>query len=138
MEHQSGPRIHLFAYGSLREGERDHGLLQPAQRLGIVTTAPRYRLVDLGVYPALIARGTFSVVGELYAIDRELRRQLDVLKECPILFQRESIELATGDWAEAYVMREDQVPGRRRLHVADWKQRFAPRSTPQMRRLRMR
>ena len=128
----------MFAYGSLREGERDHAQLQGAQRLGIVSTAPRYRLVDLGVYPALIARGTLSIVGELYSIDRELRRQLDVLKECPFLFQRESVELATGDWAEAYVMREDQVPGRRRLHVADWKQRFAPRVTPRMRRLRMR
>jgi len=138
MQDGSGSCLHLFAYGSLREGERDHALLQGAERLGIVSTAPRYRLVDLGVYPALIARGTFSIVGELYRIDRELRRQLDVRKECPFLFQREPIELATGDWAEAYVMREDQVPGRRRLRVADWKQRFAPRSTPRTWRVRMR
>ena len=52
---------------------------------------------------------------------------LDVLKECPILFQRHSIELLTGQHAEAYVMRDEQVRGRRRLHTGDWKKRFSPR-----------
>ena len=124
---ERGDRFLLFAYGSLREGERDHSAMAGAERLGTAVTAPRYRLVDLGVYPALVAGGSLSVVGELYAVDREVRRRLDVLKECPILFERGLVELADGQMAQAYLMREEQVRGKRRLHVGDWKQRFAPR-----------
>jgi gamma-glutamylaminecyclotransferase len=122
--------ILLFAYGSLREGERDHAALADAECLGLVATPPRYRLVDLGVYPALLEGGQLSVTGELYRIDRELRRRLDVLKECPILFQRHSIELLTGQHAAAYLMSDEQVRGRRRLHTGDWKMRFSPRFGP--------
>ncbi len=122
--------ILLFAYGSLREGERDHAALAQAECLGPATTPPRYRLVDLGVYPALVEGGQLSVTGELYRVDRELRRRLDVLKECPILFQRHSIELLTGQHADTYLMREEQVRGRRRLHTGDWKKRFSPRFGP--------
>jgi gamma-glutamylcyclotransferase (GGCT)/AIG2-like uncharacterized protein YtfP len=120
-------RFTLFAYGSLREGERDHSELQGAERLGTAATAPQYRLIDLGVYAALIEGGGLRVVGELYAIDRQLRRRLDVLKQCPILFHRGRVELADGTLAEAYLMHEEQVRGKRRLHVGDWKQRFVPR-----------
>ena len=125
--------ILLFAYGSLREGERDHAELAEAECLGLVATPPRYRLVDLGVYPALVEGGELSVTGELYCVDRELRRRLDVLKECPILFQRHSIELLDGRHAGAYLMRDDQVRGRRRLHIGDWKERFSPRFGPRRR-----
>lgn len=123
-------RFRLFVYGSLRKGERDHAALAEAEHVGFARTAPKYRLIDLSVYPALVEGGQLAVVGELYSIDRELRRRLDELKECPILFQRVPIELEGGQRAEAYVMREEQVRGRRRLHVGDWKQRFAPRFGP--------
>jgi gamma-glutamylcyclotransferase (GGCT)/AIG2-like uncharacterized protein YtfP len=126
----AGDHFTLFAYGSLREGECDHSELQGAERLGTALTAPRYRLIDLGVYAALVQGGRLSVVGELYAVDRELRRRLDVLKQCPILFYRDRVELGDGTLAEAYLMREEQVRGKRRLHVGDWKQRFLPRFGP--------
>lgn len=116
----------LFAYGSLRKGEPHHELLEGVTCIGTAFTAPGYRLVDLGVYAAMIEFRGHRVFGELYRITRETRRRLDVLKEVPVLFQRSTIELEDGRQAQAYVMRDDQVPGRRRLRVEDWKQRFAP------------
>jgi len=129
MAESAAPRSKLFVYGTFRKGERNHDQLSGAEFIGAALTAPRYRLVDLTVYPALIA-GRMAVIGELYWVDRELRRKLDVTEQCPYLFQREAIELSDGEQVEAYVMRDEQVRGRRRLHVGDWKQRFAPRFGP--------
>jgi len=122
--------IRLFVYGSLLRGERDHELLGGATFLGPMKTAPRYTLVDLGPYAALLERGRVSVAGELYIVDKKQRFALDVKRECPILFQRVSVELEDGSRAEAYVMRDEQVRGKRRLAQGDWRERFAakPRS----------
>ena len=120
----------LFAYGSLRQGERDHAALDGAHCRGTVRTARGYRLVDLGVYAAMIEAGEQAVVGELYEITRETRRELDVMKEAGVLFHRVRVELEDGRSAEAYLMREDQVRGRRRLRTGDWKQRFSTASVP--------
>jgi gamma-glutamylaminecyclotransferase len=119
--------IRLFAYGSLLPGERDQHLLAGAKLVGPMKTAPRYKLVDLGVFPALIDGGTVSVTGELYVIDKKQRFVIDTVKQCPILFQREVISLEDGTSAEAYVMNEDQVRGKRRIAAGDWRQRFAPK-----------
>jgi gamma-glutamylcyclotransferase (GGCT)/AIG2-like uncharacterized protein YtfP len=83
--------------------------------------------VDLGLYPALLLEGETSVTGELYLVTRAQRFQLDVKKECPALFQRSVVKLADGSQAEAYVMREEQVRGKRRLKQGDWRGRFAPK-----------
>ena len=120
-------KLFIFAYGSLRRGEPDHAALEGAALVGNVRSAPGYRMVDLGVYPALIAFPGYCVSGELYHVTREIRRRLDVLKEVPVLFHRARITLEDGRIADAYMMHEAQVRGRRRLRVEDWKQRFAPR-----------
>jgi gamma-glutamylcyclotransferase (GGCT)/AIG2-like uncharacterized protein YtfP len=117
--------VRLFVYGKSLASEPEHGLLQGARCLGAVKTQPRYTLVDLGVYPALLETGATSVVGELYLVTREVRFTLDVKHECPALFQRTLVELSDGAQVEAYVMREEQVRGRRRIKNGDWCGRFA-------------
>ena len=119
----------LFIYGTLLPGERDHSLLAGAELLGPVATEPLFQLVELNVYAALIPDGTVSVQGELYAVSLEMRRQIDVKRQVPILFQRESIRLLDGSTVETYLMTADQVRGKRRLAHGDWRQRFAP-TTP--------
>jgi gamma-glutamylcyclotransferase (GGCT)/AIG2-like uncharacterized protein YtfP len=116
----------LFAYGSFRKGEADHAALAGSRHVGVARTAAGYRLVDLGVYAAMIESGDRRVSGELYEVTREVRRHLDVLKEAGVLFHRTRVRLEDGRTAEAYLMREDQVRGRRRLRVEDWKLRFQP------------
>jgi gamma-glutamylcyclotransferase (GGCT)/AIG2-like uncharacterized protein YtfP len=123
--------VRLFVYGSFLSGERDHSLIGGAERIAATRTEPSYTLVDLGPYAALIERGAVAVSGEVYLIDRKLRFELDVARECPILFQRVLVRLEDGSAAEAYAMREDQVRGKRRLAHGDWRRRFAPRPVPE-------
>lgn len=122
--------IRLFVYGTLLAGERDHALLDGAELVGPARTRAAYTLVDLGVYPALLEGGTVSIVGELYLVDKKQRFGIDVKKECPVLFQRISVDLDDGTRAETYAMREEQVRGKRRLADGDWQKRFAPRPRP--------
>jgi gamma-glutamylcyclotransferase (GGCT)/AIG2-like uncharacterized protein YtfP len=117
--------IRLFVYGSLLPGERDAELLKDARHLRSSTTPATYHLVELNGFPAMVRGGRLSITGELYAVSRESLREIDIRKEHPILFQRETIELESGETAEAYVMKLDQVRGRRRLKYGDWKKRFA-------------
>src|SRR5262245_18590280 len=119
--------IRLFVYGSLLPGERDHELLSGAELLGEARTPACCSLVDLGVYPALLLSGRVSVAGQLYRIDAKQRFAIDVRKECPVLFQRTTLELEGSGSAEVYVMNEEQVRGKRRIAGGDWRQRFAPK-----------
>jgi gamma-glutamylcyclotransferase (GGCT)/AIG2-like uncharacterized protein YtfP len=119
--------LRLFVYGLELSGEPEHPLLEGAQLLGEIRTAPHYTLVDVGPYPALLSRGTVSIAGELYSIDRKLRFTLDVKRQVPALFQRITVTLGDGSEAETYAMKDQQVGGKRRLAHGDWRQRFAPR-----------
>jgi gamma-glutamylaminecyclotransferase len=121
----------LFVYDSLLAGEPDHELLAGARALGPLTTRAEFQLVDLGPYAAIVRAGSTSIVGELYALDAMVLARIDVKREVPILFRRESIELSDGTRADTYLMPPDQVRGRRRLARGDWRNRFAP-STPRV------
>lgn len=120
----------LFVYGSLLPGERDHELLSAEQHLGSARTPAAYYLIELSGLPALVAGGTLEVSGELYRVSAATLHRIDVRKDHPVLFRRETIQLAAGKSAEAYLMTLDQVRGRRRLKIGDWRQRFqAPPSS---------
>jgi gamma-glutamylaminecyclotransferase len=121
----------LFVYGTLRQGEPRHALLAAGTALGAATTLPAFHLVDVGPYAALVRGGATAVHGELYSVDAQVRRAIDVALEVPILFTREVIELAEGGDADTYLLSLDQVRGRRRLAHGDWKQRFA-RNVPSL------
>ena len=123
------PEVRFFVYGLLLQGEREHGLLERAQLLGEVRTVPEHTLVDLDFYPALLIGGHVAVLGEVYAISRQLRFKLDVHHQCPALFRRVSVRLADGTDAETYVMDEDKVRGKRRLRGGSWRGRFEPRKS---------
>lgn len=115
----------LFVYGTLRQGEPQHALLAGSRFLAAATTAPAFSLVDLGPCAALVRGGSTAVVGELYAIDLQVRRALDVERQVPLLFQREKVALGGGSAADAYVLPADKARGKRRLAHGDWKQRFS-------------
>ena len=120
----------LFVYGSLLEGESDHGLLGAGQRLGAYQTEPAFHLIDLGAYAALVPGGSTSVVGEVYLVDLATLLKVDVARQVPILFDRVAVGLSDGSRGEAYVMNPDQVRGRRRLHHGDWRKRFTGNVQP--------
>jgi gamma-glutamylaminecyclotransferase len=125
MTHVSETEFRLFVYGSLLPGERDADLLREARHIGPAQTGAAYYLIELSGFPALVRGGPLAVSGELYLVPRKKLLEIDVRKEHPILFQRETIELDSGETAEAYLMKLDQVRGRRRLKVGDWRKRFS-------------
>src|SRR6185503_11935759 len=90
----------LFDYGSLLPGERDHELLATARHLGPAHTPAEYYLVELNAFPALVRGGRVEVMGELYAVDAAALLAIDLRKENPVLFKRETIKLAGGELAE--------------------------------------
>ncbi len=71
----------LFVYGTLMRGDVRAPALAGQQFLGPATTQPRYRLVDCGDYPGLIeAAAGVGIEGELYAVDAECLRKLDLIE----------------------------------------------------------
>ena len=120
----------LFVYGTLLSGERSHGRLGAAEKVGEARTAAIFHLVDLGPYPAMVIEGNTAVVGELYRVDATLLRELDVFEEVPLLFKRVQVPLESGSLADAYVMAPDQVRGKRRIAHGDWRKRMTPDVRP--------
>ena len=78
----------------------------------------------------MVAGGSTSVAGELYAVDQPTLLAIDVARQVPVLFKRVRIRLADGSEAESYVMDADQVRGRRKLHHGDWRKRFTGHVQP--------
>jgi gamma-glutamylcyclotransferase (GGCT)/AIG2-like uncharacterized protein YtfP len=124
-----GARV-LFVYGTLLSGEREHARLSGSERIGDARTEAIFHLADLGPYPAMVLGGTTAVAGELYRVDENTMRELDVFEEVPILFQRVRVRLEDGSLADAYVMEADQARGRRRIAHGDWRKRMAPQLRP--------
>lgn len=123
-------RCLLFVYGTLRQGEAQHGLLASARLLRTASTPPEFSLVEVAPYAALVRGGATSVTGELYEVDLATRRVIDVERQVPLLFTRETIELADGTSADTYLLTSEQVRGRRRLAHGDWKKRFTRSISP--------
>jgi gamma-glutamylaminecyclotransferase len=120
----------LFVYDTLRRGEPLHGQLGESRFIAAASTLPAFSLVDLGPYAALLRGGSTAVVGELYAVSLQTRRELDVERQVPLLFNREKVQLADGSEADAYLLPAEKARGRRRLAQGDWKKRFSRNINP--------
>lgn len=102
----AAPGVRIFVYGSLKRGFSNHARLAQATFVGECQTAPRYRLLVFGAYPAL-SEGDHEVAGELYAVHPRTLRALDRFEGQA--YQRASVELADGSVAEAYFLVPDLV-----------------------------
>jgi gamma-glutamylcyclotransferase (GGCT)/AIG2-like uncharacterized protein YtfP len=81
--------IHVFVYGSLKRGFRNHHLLETSRFIGPGTTRRDFDLLDLGYFPAAIRPGTFAIQGELFAVDRCTLNTLDLLESNGTFYRRE-------------------------------------------------
>jgi gamma-glutamylcyclotransferase (GGCT)/AIG2-like uncharacterized protein YtfP len=113
----------LFVYGSEMAGESDHALLESAKPLGAATTEARFDLIDLGANAALASGGLTAITGEVYLVPVATLAKLDIRAGHPVIHVRTTIRLADGRDAEAYLLKADQVRGRRRIRGGDWKTR---------------
>jgi gamma-glutamylcyclotransferase (GGCT)/AIG2-like uncharacterized protein YtfP len=93
----------LFVYGSLKRGQANHRELSAARFVATVRTAPTFALQDIAGYPALVP-GARAIIGELYELPRQCLPGLDEFEGEG--YRRETIELAGGIAALAYIARE--------------------------------
>lgn len=123
---EDAPReILVFVYGTLRRGERAHRLLQDAPCVAEGVTEPRFTLVDLGVYPALVEGGDTAVAGEVYAVDPETLVELDRYEEAPEVYRRAVIRVSGRD-VFAYLLPAQLATGYPHLPHGNWCKRERP------------
>jgi gamma-glutamylaminecyclotransferase len=87
---------HLFVYGTLKRGCKNHRHLASQTYVGEARTAPGYRLHDLGDYPGMVPdpADTVGVTGELWTVDAAALLHLDDFEGIHEgLYTRESVSL---------------------------------------------
>lgn len=96
----------LFVYGTLKRGQTNHRLIRNQKFVRKAGTLPKYRLYDLGPYPALVRdlENGLSVRGEIWDVAPDAFGELDKLEDVPAQYVREPIEvLGIDDVVEAYI-----------------------------------
>ncbi len=96
-------KFKVFVYGTLRRGGLLHPALDGATFLNEAKTQPEFTLINLGDFPAMLAGGDTSIVGELYLINQETLNLLDKIEGHPINYKRQLIEFEDKSFAMAYI-----------------------------------
>jgi gamma-glutamylcyclotransferase (GGCT)/AIG2-like uncharacterized protein YtfP len=114
--------MRLFVYGTLLSGEGNHGRLGPSRLLGVRRTEPRYTLVNLGAFPAMLNRGTTSVTGEVYEVDDAILAAVDRLEGHPGFYRRTGVRLLGGESVEGYVLAHPRAQSYPLIASGDWRE----------------
>ncbi len=118
----------IFVYGSLLRGESNHGVLGGGRLVSIAVTAPRYTLIDLGAFPAMLDCGRTSIHGEVYRCDAATLARLDRLEGHPRFYERRDVALARGPrGAQGYFLVSAR-PGAQPIASGDWRARRQERA----------
>lgn len=86
----------IFVYGTLKRGGENHRYLDGQAFLGEGRTEAAYRLYLLDGYPGLVAAdgGGVAVAGELWDVDAEALRRIDILEGTKVgLYRRAPVRL---------------------------------------------
>jgi gamma-glutamylcyclotransferase (GGCT)/AIG2-like uncharacterized protein YtfP len=110
----------VFVYGTLRAGDVNHVYLKQSSFVEKNTTEPQYTLVNLGLFPAMLAKGNTAVHGEVYNVDDRTLLTLDRLEGHPNFYVREQIKLSNGEQVNAYVMPDNNVGKHTVIESGDW------------------
>ncbi|HEV7281037.1 MAG TPA: gamma-glutamylcyclotransferase family protein [Pirellulaceae bacterium] len=78
----------IFVYGTLKRGQVRHFALAGQRLLGDAKSRPRYRMVNLGSYPALIEGGASAIAGELWEVDATCLALLDEIESVAEAYYR--------------------------------------------------
>ncbi len=116
-----GEKTVLFVYGTLKRGLRNHRLIGDQEFLGEARTEPRYRVIDLGPHPGLIADEVngLAVKGELWAVSECCLGELDDFEQDAGAFVRERVAIVgRTDVVFAYFLNKPIPPGA--LSGAEW------------------
>ena len=87
----------IFVYGTLRSSGGNSGLLREARFLSSAKTADRYALYVGGIPYAVEEKGESSIVGELWEVDDDTFRRIDLLEGHPRWYVRKLILIVLDD-----------------------------------------
>ncbi|WP_437228196.1 gamma-glutamylcyclotransferase family protein [Planctomicrobium sp. SH661] len=98
--------MNIFVYGTLKRGFCRHFAIESETFLGEARTAPRYRMFNVGTYPALIETDSgISIQGEVWSVNDIALARLDEVEGVDeSLYIRKPIQLIDTDLmpVEAY------------------------------------
>ena len=84
--------IRVFVYGTLKQGNGNHGALQGAEFLGRCYLEGDYTLLNLGWYPGLVRtrseQSNGRVFGEVYKVTEEHLHTMDMIEGHPNFYER--------------------------------------------------
>lgn len=118
----------VFVYGTLKSGFHNHELLSKATKIDKARTLnPFYRMYNLGPHPAVSNNfGAYNyIIGELYEVDEDTMKDLDILEEYPNMYQRSLVEVVDFEQsiylAWMYTMSESKICHRPIVPGGIWK-----------------
>ena len=91
--------IHVvFVYGTLKKDCDLNHIMDPSTYLGKAVTKDKYKLHNINGLP-MLEKGIEEnyIEGEVYVVNDEILKTLDVLEGIPNFYQRESIFVMLGD-----------------------------------------
>ena len=94
----------VFVYGTLKEGEGNHRLLETAEFIR-EDQLKGWDMYSLGGFPA-ITQGSGEIYGELYAVDDATMQRLDVLEGYPSFYNRMLVKTRAGIRAWVYYIEQ--------------------------------
>ena len=116
----------VFVYGTLKNNYSNDHYLKTSKYLGEYKTNPKWALLDLGPYPAMVM-GHLEVKGELYEVDYDTLDRLDMLEGLSVgLFVRERINVNSieadeeGQVRTAWVYRMNTIPHTKVELLEEW------------------
>lgn len=90
--------MHLVAvYGSLKKGFGNHGLLADSEMVATGQTEPKFTMLSLGGFPAIVIGGKTAIRYELYSVSDHTLHLLDMLEGAPHFYHRENINTEHGE-----------------------------------------
>jgi gamma-glutamylcyclotransferase (GGCT)/AIG2-like uncharacterized protein YtfP len=117
-------KLRVFVYGTLKHGRTNHGAVEGNTSIGRATIRGKYRFVNLGWYPGVVASDTESereIGGEVYEIDPDTLATLDMIEGHPSFYERRKVFTSLGCKAWCYFL-SDEYLGRPEVTDLFWNQ----------------
>lgn len=86
----------VAVYGTLKRGRGNDRLLGDAKFLGETLTTPEYTMYHLGAFPCITLEGDTPIHVEVYEVDSDTFKRLDMLEGYPSFYNRKKINTILG------------------------------------------
>lgn len=93
---EAGDNMYLFVYGTLMNGRSNHRFLAESKYIG-KAVLKGYGMYGVSSFPGIIKKSGSIVIGEVYEIDRDTLKKVDMLEGEGVLYTREVADVCIED-----------------------------------------